>query len=490
MKNMKTWLGALLAVMMLLAMTGIAMADAVPTGSITVENLEPGETVTIYQVIEIESDGTAALKDPKWVSGIQAWITTNYFEYADAANLPADGSATVSKSTFYNALSGQLASLTAVKNEQVTAATYTVENQPIGSYMVLVMGGEKAHEAYLTSIRATKYDFDKAEWVVESGVVNAAAKCKTPDVEKKEDKTTAAIGDKVTFTVDSDVPTYPASAYDVAYELEDTMAEGLTFNDDLKAYGINANGKKELTPDTEFNADYTQSTTDGKTKIFKLEFDYSLIKDYTQIELVYSATVNEKIKIGSNQNTNEVKFTYDHKEKSSYTVLYSFGFDLTKRADSETGELLAGAEFELKQDGNALKFRKLSNGHYAVDPAGETKLVTGADGKIIIDGLDVGDYKLKETKAPDNFNLMQGEKDVIIEQNGEAQEKHLLANTNDKENSKSAYWYQTVVDKRISGLPATGGMGTTIFMVAGIAVMACAVVALMVVLKRQKRSEG
>ena len=491
MKNMKTWLGALLAVMMLLAMMGIAMADAVPTGSITVENLEPSETVTIYQVIEIEPDGTAALKDPKWVSGIQTWITTNYSEYADAANLPADGSTGVSKSTFYNALSGQLASsLTAVKNEQVSAATYTVENLPIGSYMVLVMGGEKAHEAYLTSIRATRYDFDNAEWVVENGVVNAAAKCKTPDVKKEEDKTTAAIGDKVTFTVDSDVPTYPASAYDVAYELEDIMAEGLTFNGDLKAYGINATGRTELTPGTEFKADYTQSTTEGKTKIFKLKFDYSLIKDYTQIELVYSATVNEKIKIGSDQNTNEVKFTYDQKEKSSYTVLYSFGFDLTKRADSETGKLLAGAEFELKQNGEALKFKKLSNGHYAVDPAGETKLVTGADGKIIIDGLNVGDYKLKETKAPDNFNLMQGEKDVTIKQNGEAQEKHLLANTNDKEHSKSAYWYQTVVDKRISGLPATGGMGTTIFMVAGIAVMACAVVALRVVLKRQKRSEG
>ena len=173
-------------------------------------------------------------------------------------------------------------------------------------------------------------------------------------------------------------------------------------------------------------------------------------------------------------------------------MLYSFGFDLTKRADSETGELLAGAEFELSQAGKALTFKKLSDGHYAVDPTGKTKLVTGEKGEMkgIIDGLNVGDYTLKETKAPDNFNLMQGEKDVTIKQNGEALEKHLLANTNDKEKSESAYWYQTVVDKRISGLPATGGMGTTIFMVAGIAVMACAVVALMVVLKRQKRSEG
>lgn len=129
MKNMKTWLSALLAVMMLLAMTGIAMADAVPTGSITVENLESGETVTIYQVIEIEPDGTAALKDPKWMNGIQAWITANYSEYADAAKSPADRKRDgVQIDVLQRAVPGQLASLTAVKNEQVTAATYTVEN--------------------------------------------------------------------------------------------------------------------------------------------------------------------------------------------------------------------------------------------------------------------------------------------------------------------------------------------------------------------------
>ncbi|MFR2020525.1 MAG: hypothetical protein ACLS6G_08495 [Christensenellales bacterium] len=141
MKNMKTWLSALLAVMMLLAMTGIAMADAVPTGSITVENLEPGETVTIYQVIEIESDGTAALKDPKWVSGIQAWIATNIPDSRRGESARTEARSV--KSTFYNALSGQRKQPHRGEERRVTAATYTVDNQPIGSYMVLVMGGER-----------------------------------------------------------------------------------------------------------------------------------------------------------------------------------------------------------------------------------------------------------------------------------------------------------------------------------------------------------
>ena len=46
--------------------------------------------------------------------------------------------------------------------------------------------------------------------------------------------------------------------------------------------------------------------------------------------------------------------------------------------------------------------------------------------------------------------------------------------------------------KNYSGIriPSTGGMGTTIFMVAGIGVMACAVAALMLVLKRPKKNEG
>lgn len=144
MKNMKTWLSALLAVMMLLAMTGIAMADAVPTGSITVENLESGETVTIYQVIEIEPDGTAALKDPKWDERDSGVDHSQLFRICrrgkSARRRKRDG---VQIDVLQRAVR-TACKLTAVKNEQVTAATYTVENQPIGSYMVLVMGGEKA----------------------------------------------------------------------------------------------------------------------------------------------------------------------------------------------------------------------------------------------------------------------------------------------------------------------------------------------------------
>ena len=500
MKTMKKLFCTLLAVVMLLAMAGVAMAEdtttttttttvpPVPTGTITIEKLQIGEDVKVYQVIEFESKGEGALDDAKWVSAIQSWIDRNsptYDEYKDAADLPDETAKTkVSASEFYNALAGQL---TGQADDETTATSdeFTTKPLPVGSYVVLVMGGEKAHQAYLTSIKPLGYS--GTTWSVQNGTVDASTKTSTPKVEKKADKTTVAYGDKVTFNVESDVPTYPASAYNVTYMLEDTLDKGLTYNGDLVVYGDDT----PLVEGTHFRATYSDvPDSNGKIKIFSLSFDYAQIRNYKKIKLVYTATVNENIHIGSADNTNRIDFTYDHNHKDSETVVYAFGFDLTKYADTQDNDhLLEGAEFELSQNSQALKFKKLSDGRYVVDPTGDTKLVTDANGKIIIIGLPVGDYKLNETKAPNGYNRMTEPKDVHIKQStGET--KYILDNTNDPNNGDSAYWYETIVDKKISGLPATGGMGTTIFMVAGIAVMACAVAALLVVLKRQKHSEG
>mgnify|MGYP004577017171 FL=1 len=516
MKTMKKLFCTLLAVVMLLAMAGVAMADdtttttttttvpPVPTGTIEITGLANGESIKIYQVIEFESEGTASLSDAKWVSIIQNWITSNspkYDEYKDAANLPAKP--TVSEATFYNALSGQMKNLTAVVNDTANGATYTTKALPVGSYMVLIMGGEYAHQPYLASIKPTGYNYEGNEWIVENGKVKADDKVSKPNVDKKVfgDKKdgTVAIGQEVPFTITSDVPTYPESAYDVTYKLADIMDEGLTFDDKtLKVYGVDANNSEtELTGSNAYTAAYPNSQeANNKVKIFELTFDYAKIKDYKQIKVTYTATVNDKIKVQSVENTNEVKFTYDNTTLSDSTVVYSFGFDLTKYAETASGALLAGAEFELTtENGTKLTFTEKGDGHYVLDPKStNTKLVTGKNdpmkGKIIVDGLGVGKYKLEETKAPSGYNRMTEKKDVTIAQNGDAAKKQYLNSTNDETKFESAYWYEKIVDKKISGLPVTGGMGTTIFMVAGIAVMACAVAALLVVLKRQKHSEG
>ena len=80
------------------------------------------------------------------------------------------------------------------------------------------------------------------------------------------------------------------------------------------------------------------------------------------------------------------------------------------------------------------------------------------EGKIFIKGLDSADkYYLHEVKAPEGYNLL-----------GEDQEVQIAAS----ENTTSHTMTQTALTTRVNNqsgteLPSTGGMGTTIFYVAG-----------------------
>ena len=494
--KMKKWLSVLLAAVMLMAMAGIAGAVDTPMGTIAVTGLKNGETVQIYKVIELKLSAEATFDEPAWVTGLQVWIDQNYPNYGKPTDLPANGDG-----KFLNELSGQLTGMTAtVSKTMITDGDFNTSELPVGSYVVLVMGGENAHEAYLTSINPESYDYDKKIWNVKNGAVDASKKVKVPEVKKEISQTTATVGDKVMFDIYTDVPTYPANVYNsVVYKIEDIMDEALTFNKDMKVYGVNGENEQELTLGTkedgkDYSAVYPEAEG-NKHKIFELNFNYGRIKDYQKIHVQYTATVNEKIKLNSDENDNEVKFTYDVTTKTDKKKLHSFGIDLTKYEKGSGEILLQGAEFELSKFDEMNGYKKLSfkkvtqNGsdYYVPDEKGTDKLITDKDGKILINGLDVGKYKLKETKAPTGYNLMTNEPEITLAQ---ASTKMWLSNTNNKDQSNSAYWYQPVEDSKISILPSTGGMGTTIFMVAGIGVMACAVAALMLVLKRQKKNEG
>ena len=107
------------------------------------------------------------------------------------------------------------------------------------------------------------------------------------------------------------------------------------------------------------------------------------------------------------------------------------------------------------------------------DTANLVRLISDADGKFEITGLSAGEWYLEETKAPATFAKLEADVKFNVAEgsyNGTAQEYPY-----EKENTQH---YGLKVENKKVTIPQTGGIGTAIFAVAGIALMAGAVIAM------------
>lgn len=142
--------------------------------------------------------------------------------------------------------------------------------------------------------------------------------------------------------------------------------------------------------------------------------------------------------------------------------LFTGEITLLKYGDSDVTNVLKDAEFEVSKDEAAtpLKFKLQENGNYRYAPDAEdasTVVKTNAEGKIVVEGLNVGTYHFKETKAPEGYSINTDGKDITLTQTGVATG---IVKVSDKLN-----------DTKLNALPSTGGIGTTIFTIGGCAIM-------------------
>ncbi len=505
---MKKLLSVLLAAVMLLAMAGVAMA-AMPTGQIVIKNVESGVTATAYKIIGWTLDdasGEPVAPGNEWAdTQVGDWMTSKSKSLATLEQMSSR-----EKSELFNEMYNAIgAKLTSAGSATASSTEVTIGGLEIGTYLIII-SGENAHKTYSAIVANVGYVYDseKEAWTPVNGEAEAKS-VDIPDIDKKinqavkdghdADKSdTVSIGDIVTFDIYAPVPNYPDDATYTKFEIYDVMCDGLTFLTDeahkLKVMVETANGE------VEFNG-YTPKTTAGK--IFDLDFIYDDLKKAgaTKVHIQYQAQVNQNIQLGVDTNTNDVYLDYqknpyvetDYDTKQDEVKVYTFALKVVKYGDGNESNLLGGAQFKLyKKNGTTpLKF-KLVDGVYVVSEDGNIEILetSSADddtkGLIVVKGLKDGNYEIEEVKAPATYNKMNGKQGIHLKQD-KGEGKFL-------ENGETEVKYrreEKINNEKGPGLPATGGMGTTIFMVAGIAVMACAVVALMVVLKRQKKqNEG
>lgn len=268
----------------------------------------------------------------------------------------------------------------------------------------------------------------------------------TPTVTKTADVDTQSIGKDVVWTIT------PAIPKDIAtykkYEITDTIADELDFA------GQSAVVITGLTSDQ-----YTLTVT-GKS--IKIE-----VNDAGRKALAV-AGASLTIKITTQINENAIVDTYiENTAKLSFENQYGVtgeptstdtvktGAALFKKVDASTNAGLAGAEFELQDaSGNKINVASTSvSGEYVVNPAANSNIVTsGTDGKIYIKGLAYGSYKLVEVKAPSGYQLITAPFEFTV-------------------GATSATTAVTIQNVPQPDLPVTGGMGTMLFTIVGLALI-------------------
>lgn len=468
----------------LLAAFALVLAMAVPAwaegnkGSITVEKAKAGETYSIYKIFDVVSYDTSVSPSKIVYKVTSEWKDFFAIGNAGVTYITLDKNDQVSKTSLdaSNAADFAKAAIEWANTKKIKATASEVAGEK-GVTFTDVADGYYLVNTSLGALCSLNNVTGNNALVSEKNSV--------PSVEKKvkngsvyDDSNSAKIGDTVDYQT---TITITGNVKNVV--LHDKMEKGLTFDNNSVKVKVD-NGDVAV-------SNYTLTTSnlsDGCT--FEIEFEDSYIAGLatgTQIEVTYSATLNESAVIGTTGNKNDTWLKYGNSGSvTSETTTYSYSFDLVK-TDSD-GTLLAGAKFKLYADQDCTSEIKLvadgTNG-YRVATTGEKEvqyIETKANSALTIKGLKgTTTYYLKEIEAPKGYNELENAFAFNI---ASANISSNLSETSNKwDEGKSTGIH--IINNAGTTLPSTGGMGTTVFYVVGGGLMAVAVV-LLVTKKRME----
>ena len=506
MKRMKKILAMLMASTMVLGMAMTANAadpknpDGIigtsdDKGTITVSGIdaENGITVTAYPIVKATYDGKGNFN--------------GYDVVYDSVTPAIDLEITYPNGAVEIGLD-HLNAIIAAKNTAdavemtLQNGTYTAD-VPVGAYLVEVSGAEA--KVYSPIVVSVNYKNDEGDNVIDGGSVNVIegghAWIKESDVptftkterdvngdvsNETDFGNSVNVGKEIEYTLKINPIPYYGGDHPVL-NIVDTLDEGLTYVPNSLAVGLE---QQQVSEDGSTNGINYSFTQEGQT----LKVDFVVGGEYTlneyakrSIVITYRATLNEKAKIAAtndlakeNVNTAVLNYTKDSKYNTANVTgrleekTYTYTFDI-KNALVKTGEEenpLGGATFGLFTD--AACKTPYTNG---LDNDG--RYDTDSNGQLEIRGLKAGTYYLKEIKAPAGYSVNTTVFPIVIsasyvdglaEGKDQGQLEELTITVDGKEIAQAF----EIPNTKLVSLPSTGGIGTTIFTVAGCGIMIAA----------------
>lgn len=450
---------------------------------------------------------------------------------ADAAAVAAalDGADAETAAAFADVVSDYLAAAPTGQTNNMADGNYIIQGLPAGYYLVK----DKDDTLDGTADTATDYIVQVLGNVAmepkDSGIPTVLKKVYDEEFAVNDEEGTYGtgyndvadwdIGDRVPFKLIAAVPQNIDSYEEYTFIFHDTLSAGLTLDpESLHVYvteTTNAN-INEFLPQNEDLYDVSDVDVDGSFTVTIPNIKALNSHDHAAnfIIVAYDAILNANAEIGLDGNPNSVSLEFSNdpngdglgRTAEDTVIVFTYELDGTK-VDGKTQAALQNAKFVLLNgakteaamvvDGKVKEWVKVATeaaaddvqmpetyeGWLELNQQHNGLILTSAEGGTFkIAGLDDGTYFLREIQAPNGYNLLEEDVQLVITAttaNGQDWNSGIATDAltgltiavNDGEpqpgNTETGIVNVTVENNQGATLPETGGMGTTLFYIIG-----------------------
>lgn len=488
-----------------------------------------------------ETDGGPMLGDIIWGSGVNGDALLEALKAADeekygacttaadvAEALGAEGATAADAAAFADIAAKHLTATVAGTADTPEGGNYVIEGLPAGYYLVKDSLQEDDNQTgqvlsdYIVQVlgNVTMDPKDSGIPTLEKKVAERSKYQKDEGYGRYyNDVADWNIGDSVPFKLIASIPNNIESYDEYKFVFHDTLSNAFTLEEDSIKVFVAATTAANVEQFTPQDDDLYQVAVDGQSFTLTIP-DINPLDAHgnpaNYVIITYSATLNQNAEIGlnGNENTAYLEFSNDPngdglgRTTEDTVIVFTYELDGTK-VDGETQAALQNAKFVLLngakteaamvENGKVTGWAKVATeaaagdvqmpGTYEewVERYGDQNVIltSAADGIFKIAGLDDGTYYLREIQAPNGYNLLEEDVQLVITadtengQNWAGDPATALTALNmtitvgedgptqvrgDLEGGTVGV---TVENNQGATLPETGGMGTTLFYIIG-----------------------